>query len=51
MQVGLRDVADDFFAGGLREGDVDDGGLAAEFDVFDCDCYGADLGAAQEVDV
>lgn len=52
VQVRLGYVADDFFAGaGLREGDVDDGGLAAEFDVFDCDGYGAGLCAAEEVDV
>lgn len=47
--VGVRDVADDFLAAVLGERDVDDGGLAAEFDVFDFEGCEADLRAAEEV--
>ena len=51
VQVGLREGADDFFARGLRERDGDDGGLAAEFGVADCEEGGAGLGAAEEGEV
>lgn len=47
----MGEVADDFFARVLGQGDVDDGGLAAELDVFDGEVGGTDLRAAQEFEV
>lgn len=47
----MRERADDFFAVGLREGNADDGGLAAELEVVDCEEGWAGLGASKEVEV
>ena len=49
--VGVRKVADYFVPAVLGECYVDYGGLAAEFDVFDGEFAGADLGSSEEVEV
>ena len=51
VQVGVGDVADDFGAGVLGQGDVQGGGLPAEFGVVDGEVGGAGGGAAQEFEV
>lgn len=47
----MRDVANDFFAGVLSYSDVDDGRLAAEFDIFHCKGNGTDGCTAEEAQV
>lgn len=47
----MGDGGDGFGVVVLDEGDVDDGGLAAEFDVGDGEEGGAGVGAAEEVEV
>ena len=49
--IGVGDVADDFFAIGLRQGYVDDGGLAAELDISDREGGGALLRSTEKLEV
>lgn len=50
-EIRVGDVAEDFFAVALGQGDVDDGGLAAELDVFDGECGRAGLCPSEEFEV
>ncbi len=62
--VAVGDIADYFFAHlgggewgfcvlgcGLGEGDMDDGCLAAEFDVADCEERWSGLGSSEEIEM
>jgi hypothetical protein len=49
--VGVEDLPNHFFTPVLMERDMDDGGLASELDIFDDQGGGADLGAAQKIEM